>query len=91
MDRKSFSKSLPATFILSSVCPLSAQIQKDETTKFLEETKSPSFEFVNATFDEAVEFLRLRSLELDPKQRGLNLHFLGNSEKFQKNHAHQDG
>ena len=44
--------------------------------KFLENTILPAAEMENTTLEEIAEFLRLRSIELDPKKQGMSFNIL---------------
>jgi len=51
----------------------------------IEQITIPVLEFKNATLLEAVEFLRTRSLELDPSNQGVNINIFGGKIKISEN------
>jgi hypothetical protein len=46
----------------------------------IEQIVIPLISLNNSSLEEAIEFLRLRSLELDPDKKGVNIHILGDEE-----------
>jgi hypothetical protein len=40
----------------------------------------PRASFENTTLEEAIDFMRLRALELDPAKKGVNINFFGDKE-----------
>lgn len=61
-----------------------AGANEKEISRKLEEIVIPEWEFQNAEFTEVLEFLRLRAIELDPKQKGFNVFVLGGDRKAGK-------
>jgi len=80
----SLSTRLLATFLLFIFAlPSAANEQTDVRKSALLAKlaiKLPEIKLNNATVEEAIEFLRLRALELDPAKKGVNLIIIGDEE-----------
>lgn len=65
------------SLLLFSLSALAGRGDLKETKRFLREVKLPEGRFSNATLEEVIDFLRIRSIVLDPKGEGINVNLLG--------------